>query len=175
MPPEAERMFNGKLIAALTALAEAAGRAPLNTREEQADVVLIAAAVAGLAMLARSGRLKALGFDEQELLARLEARFPKSDASDQIQFEMFGDCPHANRHEGDARDEFQRHESEPAFGRRAQRDGDGGRNDQRKRRRGEHAPRRGLALAGEHEGGDLRLVAELGQENAAEDNQEFLA
>jgi AcrR family transcriptional regulator len=78
LPPEAERLFNGKLIAALTALAEAAGHAPLDTRQEQADVVLIAAAVAGLAMLARSGRLTALGFDEQELLARLEARFAKA-------------------------------------------------------------------------------------------------
>lgn len=75
LPAEAERMFNGKLIAALTALAEASGRAPLNTREDQADVVLIAAAVAGLAMLARSGRLKALGFEENALLERLEARF----------------------------------------------------------------------------------------------------
>lgn len=75
LPVEAERMFNGKLIAALTALAEASGRAPLNTREDQADVVLIAAAVAGLAMLARSGRLKALGFEEDALLERLEARF----------------------------------------------------------------------------------------------------
>lgn len=76
LPAEAERMFNGKLIAALTALAEAAGRPP-KSRAEQADTVLIAAAVAGLAMLARSGRLKALGFEEQELLARLEARFAK--------------------------------------------------------------------------------------------------
>jgi AcrR family transcriptional regulator len=75
LPPEAERMFNGKLIAALTALAEACGRAPLDTREEQADVVLIAAAVAGLAMLARSGRLKALGLEEEALIQRLELRF----------------------------------------------------------------------------------------------------
>jgi AcrR family transcriptional regulator len=78
LPQEAERMFNGKLIAALTALSEAAGRAPLKTREEQADVVLIAAAIAGLAMLARSGRLKALGFDEDALLKRLDERFAKS-------------------------------------------------------------------------------------------------
>jgi AcrR family transcriptional regulator len=77
LPPEAERMFNGKLIAALTALAEAAGRPP-KSRADQADTVLVAAAVAGLAMLARSGRLKALGFDEDELLARLDARFGKS-------------------------------------------------------------------------------------------------
>lgn len=78
LPPEAERLFNGKLIAALTALAEAAGRAPLKTNDDQADVVLIAAAIAGLAMLARSGRLKALGFDEEKLLKRLESRFTKT-------------------------------------------------------------------------------------------------
>ena len=76
LPPEAERLFNGKLIGALTALAEASGRSR-HTRDEQADVVLLAAAIAGLAMLARSGRLKALGFDEEALLARLDTRFAK--------------------------------------------------------------------------------------------------
>ena len=70
VPPEAERHFNGKLIAALTALT----RSPARTREEQADVVLMAAALAGLALFARTGRLKALGFDEQELLKRLEKK-----------------------------------------------------------------------------------------------------
>jgi AcrR family transcriptional regulator len=75
LPPEAERMFNGKLIAALSALAEAAGRGAPATRDEQADVVLIAAAIAGLAMFARAGRLKALGFEEEALLERLEKRF----------------------------------------------------------------------------------------------------
>jgi AcrR family transcriptional regulator len=75
LPPEVERMFNGKLIAALTALSEAAGRGAPSTRDEQADVVLIAAAIAGLAMFARSGRLKALGFEEEALLKRLEDRF----------------------------------------------------------------------------------------------------
>jgi len=74
-PPEAERLFNGKLIAMLTALADAAGRSPLRTREEQADVVLAAAMIAGLAMLVRARRLKALGFEEEELLARLDKRF----------------------------------------------------------------------------------------------------
>ena len=73
-PTEAERLFNGKLIGALTAFAEAAGRAP-KTREEQADVVLIAAAVTGLAVLARAGRLKTLGFEEAALLEHLEKRF----------------------------------------------------------------------------------------------------
>lgn len=74
-PQEAERLFNGKLIAALTVLAESAGRAPLKGRDEQAEVVLFAAALAGLALLARAGRLKALGFEERELLDRLDKRF----------------------------------------------------------------------------------------------------
>jgi len=73
-PPEAERLFNGKLIAALTAFAEAAGRNP-KTREEQADVVLAAAAITGLAVLARANRLKTLGLDEEALLERLDKRF----------------------------------------------------------------------------------------------------
>ena len=70
VPPEADRHFNGKLIAALTALS----RTPARTRDEQADVVLMAAALAGLALFARTGRLKALGLDEQELLARLKPK-----------------------------------------------------------------------------------------------------
>jgi AcrR family transcriptional regulator len=74
VPPDAERLFNGRLIAALTSLADASGRSH-KTRGEQADVVLWAAIVAGLAVFLRSGRLKALGFEEQELLARLESRF----------------------------------------------------------------------------------------------------
>jgi AcrR family transcriptional regulator len=78
-PSEAERLFTGKLIAALTALSEAAARAPLKTRDDQADVVLLAASVVGLTVFARAGRLKALGFDEQELIARLDRRFTKSD------------------------------------------------------------------------------------------------
>jgi len=74
VPPDAERLFNGKLIAVLTSLADAAGRSR-ETRGEQADVVLCAAFIAGLAIFLRSGRLKALGFEENELLERLEARF----------------------------------------------------------------------------------------------------
>jgi hypothetical protein len=46
-------------------------------REGQCDVVLVAAAVAGLALLARSGRLEALGFSADEMIARLDARFRK--------------------------------------------------------------------------------------------------
>lgn len=71
---EAERLFNGRMIAALKVLSDASGH-PAGTREAQCDVVLAAAAVSGLALLARSGRLDALGFSPDEILARLEARF----------------------------------------------------------------------------------------------------
>jgi AcrR family transcriptional regulator len=69
-----ERQFNGRLIAALTALSQAAGRSTKN-RVEQVDVLLLAAALTGLAVLARSGRLTALGFSIEEAIARLDARF----------------------------------------------------------------------------------------------------
>ncbi len=71
---EAERLFNGRLIAALKVLSEACGK-PAATRADQCDIVLLAAAVGGLALLARSGRLDALGFSRDEVLARLEAHF----------------------------------------------------------------------------------------------------
>jgi len=74
-PTEAERLFNGRLIAALTALAEATGFAPISDRDRQADVVLAASAIAGLAVLSRAGRLKAIGLDEAALLKRLDWRF----------------------------------------------------------------------------------------------------
>ena len=67
---EMGRLFNGRLIAALTTLAAAAGGAA-ESRESQADIVLMAAALAGLAMLRRGGRLQALGFSAEEVLARL--------------------------------------------------------------------------------------------------------
>ncbi|HEY4113860.1 MAG TPA: TetR family transcriptional regulator [Rhizomicrobium sp.] len=70
---DAGRLFNGRLIAALTALSAAAGETA-RTRESQGDVVLLAAALAGLALFVRGGRLEALGFSEEELLARLESR-----------------------------------------------------------------------------------------------------
>ena len=73
---DAERLFNGRLIAALKALSDVSGM-PLAGREGQCDVVLVAAAVAGLALLARSGRLEALGFSVDEMIARLDARFRK--------------------------------------------------------------------------------------------------
>jgi AcrR family transcriptional regulator len=71
---DAERLFNGRLIAALKALSDASGL-PSNSRESQCDVVLVAAALAGLALLARSGRLEALGFKPEEIIARLDGRF----------------------------------------------------------------------------------------------------
>ena len=71
---DAERLFNGRLIAALKALSDASGL-PSDSRESQCDVVLVAAALAGLALLARSGRLEALGFSPAEMIARLDGRF----------------------------------------------------------------------------------------------------
>ena len=70
----AERLFNGRLIGALKVLSEIAGRQSAS-REGQHDVLLIAAALAGLALLDRSGRLKALGFSSAELIESLERRF----------------------------------------------------------------------------------------------------
>jgi AcrR family transcriptional regulator len=69
-----ERYFNGRLIAALNALSDASGKRA-ESREEQCDVLLLAAALTGLAVFSRSGRLAALGFTPEELLKRLEARF----------------------------------------------------------------------------------------------------
>jgi AcrR family transcriptional regulator len=71
---EAERLFNGRLIAALRALSDASGL-PSDSRQSQCDVVLVAASLVGLALLARSGRLKALGFTPEEMIARLDGRF----------------------------------------------------------------------------------------------------
>ncbi len=61
VPAEAERHFNGKLIAALTALAAS----PTPTRDEQMDVVLMAAALSGLVFVGAHWALKALGLDER--------------------------------------------------------------------------------------------------------------
>lgn len=74
---DAERLFNGRLIAALNVLSEATGQKADN-RAAQGDVLLLAASLAGLAMMGRSGRLDALGFTSDELLARLEARFSRT-------------------------------------------------------------------------------------------------
>lgn len=71
---EAERLFNGRLIGALKVLSEVTGQTS-DSRESQCDVLLVAAALSGLALLARAGRLEALGFDAEELLGRLETRF----------------------------------------------------------------------------------------------------
>jgi AcrR family transcriptional regulator len=74
---DAERLFNGRLIGALNALSDATGHRA-ESRESQADVLLLAASLTGLALLARSGRLEALGFSADELLARLDTRFSKA-------------------------------------------------------------------------------------------------
>jgi AcrR family transcriptional regulator len=71
---ELERQFNGRLIGALTALSRAVGRSTEN-RAEQVDVLLLAGALTGLAVLARAGRLAALGFTIEEAIFRLDARF----------------------------------------------------------------------------------------------------
>ena len=62
------------MIAALKVLSDAAGRTA-DSRESQCDVVLVASALAGLALLARSGRLSALGFAPDEILKRLDEHF----------------------------------------------------------------------------------------------------
>jgi hypothetical protein len=58
----------------LRALSEVSGL-PSDNRQNQCDVVLMAASLAGLALLERSGRLGALGFQANEILARLENHF----------------------------------------------------------------------------------------------------
>ena len=60
----------------LTALSDAVGQ-KADSRAQQGDVVVLAAALTGLSIMGRTGRLEALGFTPVELLARLEARFAK--------------------------------------------------------------------------------------------------
>ncbi|HTT85534.1 MAG TPA: TetR family transcriptional regulator [Rhizomicrobium sp.] len=74
---ESERIFNGRLISALNALSRATGQIP-QSRAAQVDVVLLAAALTGLAVFARSGRLSALGFGTDELVRRLDAKYSES-------------------------------------------------------------------------------------------------
>ena len=71
---DAERLFNGRLIAALKALSDASGLSTKG-REGQRDVLLLDAALSGLALFSRSGRLDALGFSPEEMIARLDDRF----------------------------------------------------------------------------------------------------
>ena len=71
---EGERLFNGRLIAVLKALSDATGQ-KAEDRSQQGDVILLAATLTGLAMMGRAGRLDALGFSAEELLACLETRF----------------------------------------------------------------------------------------------------
>lgn len=71
---EAERLFNGRLIAVLKVLSDVSGHTS-DSREAQCDVLLMGAALSGLALLARAGRLDVLGFSIEEVLDRLEERF----------------------------------------------------------------------------------------------------
>jgi AcrR family transcriptional regulator len=72
LAPDAERIFNGRLIAALRSLSDVAG-IKMESRDSQLDTVLLAATLTGLAVMARSGRLEALGFSAEEIVARLKA------------------------------------------------------------------------------------------------------
>ena len=72
-PGEGERQFNGRMIAALMALSDSIGGS--NDREAQADTLLLAASLSGVALFARSGRLAALGFTCEEVMRQLERRF----------------------------------------------------------------------------------------------------
>ena len=74
---EAERLFNGRMIAALKVLSDVSGQTS-GSREAQCDVLLVAAALSGLALLARSGRLEALGFSSEEILDRLDVHFTRT-------------------------------------------------------------------------------------------------
>jgi len=73
---EGERLFNGRLIGALKVLSEVTVQSS-DSREAQCDVLLVAAALSGLALLARAGRLEVLGFSADEILGRLEAHFSR--------------------------------------------------------------------------------------------------
>jgi AcrR family transcriptional regulator len=77
---DAERLFNGRLIGALKVLSDITGQTS-DSREAQCDVLLVAATLSGLALLARAGRLEALGFSVEEILNRLETRFSETAAS----------------------------------------------------------------------------------------------
>ncbi len=71
---EAERLFNGRMIAAVKVLSDISGQSS-DSRDAQCDVLLLGAALSGLALLSRAGRLDVLGFSIDEVLERLEARF----------------------------------------------------------------------------------------------------
>jgi AcrR family transcriptional regulator len=71
---EAERLFNGRMIAALKVLSDISGQSS-DSRDAQCDVLLMGATLSGLALLSRAGRLDVLGFSIDEVLARLESRF----------------------------------------------------------------------------------------------------
>jgi len=67
--------FNAPLVLRFGSIPEHLRNTSRAAVEARADGFLLAAAVTGLAVLARAGRLKTLGFDEEALLERLEKRF----------------------------------------------------------------------------------------------------
>ena len=77
--PIRDEVGRDEVCAAFAALYREEGvRLPSESRENQCDVVLLAAALSGLAMLARSGRLGALGFTSDEILSRLDRSFTRA-------------------------------------------------------------------------------------------------
>lgn len=72
---DVERLFNGRLIAALTTLSAASGGQP-SERQSQISTLSLAATLVGLAVLIRGGRLAALGFSQEEVLMQLAKQFP---------------------------------------------------------------------------------------------------
>lgn len=74
-PSETQRVFNGKLIAALTAFAETSGLTPANDPRRQAEIIVAVASLIGLAVLSRAGRLSALSLDEQALIGTLASLY----------------------------------------------------------------------------------------------------
>ncbi len=80
-PSDAERLFNGKLIAALTAFADAAGLAPVADRRRQADIILAVCSLIGLSVLSRAGRLAALSLEQDALIGQLSSLHSHSDGN----------------------------------------------------------------------------------------------
>ncbi|NWH07384.1 MAG: TetR/AcrR family transcriptional regulator [Alphaproteobacteria bacterium] len=68
VPPEAERLLNGKLISALTALGAPANALTEADADSRRLTLCLAAMVLGAAVLQRSGRLDMLGVDAQDVL-----------------------------------------------------------------------------------------------------------
>lgn len=68
VPPEAERLLNGRLIGALTALGAPASEIAPAAEASRHLTLAVAALVLGTAVLARAGRLEVLGADPTAIL-----------------------------------------------------------------------------------------------------------